>query len=92
MLIFHFEEKYFLILGTCYATFEGRAQLEKELLASISKTTHTSTLMYFICHRSYRDRHFGITHAYSVWQYNIVFRYIRKQISGRDEKSFSSLM
>ncbi len=34
MLIFHFEQKYFLILGTCYAAFEGKMQ--KELLASIS--------------------------------------------------------
>ena len=46
MLIFHFQQKYFLILGTCYAAFEGKVQLKKEL-TSISKTTHTSTLNVF---------------------------------------------
>ena len=46
ILIFHFEQRYFLILGICYAAFEGKVQLEKEL-ASIGKTTHTSTLNVF---------------------------------------------
>ncbi len=65
MLIFHCDQRYFLILGTCYAAFKGKVQLEKNL-ASISKTTHTSTLMYFICHCTFRDQHLGITHAYFV--------------------------
>ena len=87
MLIFHFEEKYFLILGTWYAAFEGKVQL-RLLLANISKTTHTRTLIYFISHRTFRDQHLGITHAYFVWQYNIVCHYIRKPISSRDKKVF----